>query len=405
MKQLLSVTCNIKISKALFPEDIDRKIQDLPNKLPTLIHALSSRSPYINRLICTEMDWLVGVIDNEIEDVLNQIVANCKKNLKNDTFSKLRIAKRRTNLVILLADFGNLFNLVEVTNSLSTFAENILELVMDLYVFNEFDRMDYRSLFKDKNDYPNKICYSSLKSGLCVLGMGKLGSFELNYSSDIDLIFLFDEEKYKPEFYSKIRNAFIVIIRKIVKALSEVTAEGFVFRVDLRLRPDPSSNPICIGALVAQRYYENFGRNWERAIFIKARAIAGDKTFGRKFLGSLTSFVWRKNLDFAAIEDINNIRKKIRKKTPRVLNANLLGYNIKSGLGGIREIEFFAQTQQLIRGGKNKSLRENATVNVLKQLKKTDLIIGSVEKKLIQSYEQLRFLEHILQLMEDSQTH
>ena len=405
MKRLLHAKCSTKASEVFFSEDIHTKIQSLPGELPELIKFLCNHSPYINRLICSELEWLSSVVFDEFDQIFDQIIIDCKKDIYKDTFFKVRVAKRRTILVIALADFGNLFNLAEVTDALSVFADKIIELIMDLCTFNEFQRVDYRPIFKNFNSYPKKIQNAAHKSGLCSFGMGKLGSFELNYSSDIDLIFLFDEEKFKPEYYSKARNVFIKIVRQIVKTLSEVTSEGYVFRVDLRLRPDPSTNPVCIGAMAAQRYYENFGRNWERAAFIKARYISGDESLGKKFLRSLNSFIWRKNLDFGAIEDINDIRKKIRKKNPSTLTPNLLGCNIKTGVGGIREIEFFVQTQQLIRGGKNKSLRVSATVKALCELKHNSLISQKVCQKLLKSYEELRFLEHILQLIEDTQTH
>ena len=384
---------------------VNKKTQLLPKNLYYLVNHLSTYSPYINRLICTEIDWLTSVIDQEVLEVLDQIIVSCKKHIQKDPFPAIRVAKRRTILVIVLADFGTIFDLAEVTEALSSFAAKIIELVMDLYTFSEFQRVDYSSYFIEKDYYPTEMNASARNCGLCTLGMGKLGSSELNYSSDIDLIFLFEEEKYKPEYYSKIRSVFVIIIRKVVKAISEVTSEGYVFRVDLRLRPDPSTNPICIGVNAALRYYENFGRNWERAAFIKARAIAGDKALGKNFLLSLTSFIWRKNLDFAAIEDINDIRKKIRKQNPGILSKNLFGYNIKTGVGGIREIEFFVQTQQLIHGGKIKSLRRYGTVSTLKDLLKKSLISQTVFEKLAFSYNKLRSIEHILQLVEDSQTH
>ena len=405
MIKLSNVKFDGIVANAFSSEIIYKKTQRLPKDLCHLIGHLSTYSPYINRLICTEIDWLTTVIDEEVSEVLDQIIVSCKKNIEKDPFTVIRVAKRRTVLVIALADFGTIFDLVEVTDALSVFAAKIVELVMDLYTLGEFQRVDYSSYFLKRDYYPTEMDASARNCGLCTLGMGKLGSSELNYSSDIDLIFLFDEEKYKPEYYSKIRGVFVIIIRKVVKALSEVTSEGYVFRVDLRLRPDPSTNPICIGVNAALRYYENFGRNWERAAFIKARSIAGDKLLGRSFLLSLTSFIWRKNLDFAAIEDINDIRKKIRKQNPGVLSANLLGYNIKTGIGGIREIEFFVQTQQLIHGGKIKSLRKHGTVSTLNDLRNKSLISQTVYKKLAFSYRKLRSIEHILQLVEDSQTH
>ena len=405
MKSLLSCTYRYSNSFDLWDEDIRSITQELPRELSKLVLFLSAHSPYIKQLILKESLWLQSVMSMDIDTALKEVINSCWLNKNLELKSQIRIAKRRSTLIILLADFGGVFNLSEVTTALSIFADNILKLSMDVYVFNEFQRVNYSTLFVDTKNYPSSIVGAASKAGLLALGMGKLGSFELNYSSDIDLIFLFDEDKFHPEFYSKIRSVFISTIRKIVKALSEVTSEGYVFRIDLRLRPDPGSNPICIGMLSAQRYYENFGRNWERAAFIKARPISGNQLLGDQFLKSLTSFIWRKNLDFAAIADINEIRVKIRKKNKVALTPNLLGYNIKTGLGGIREIEFFVQTQQLISGGKNKMLRQRSTLGALGQLTDFYWVDVGVCRKLVESYEKLRFLEHILQLLDDAQTH
>ena len=405
MKNLLSCTYRYSDSSDFWDDDIRSITQKLPHELLQLVRFLSAHSPYIKQLILKESLWLHSVISIDIDIALKEVINSCWLNKSSELKSLMRIAKRRSTLIILLADFGGVLSLSEVTSALSIFADNILKLSMDVHVFNEFQRVNYSALFIGAENYPSSVDGAASKVGLLALGMGKLGSFELNYSSDIDLIFLFDEEKFYPEFYSKIRAVFIGIIRKIVNVLSEVTSEGYVFRVDLRLRPDPGSNPICIGLLSAQRYYENFGRNWERAALIKARPISGNQLLGDQFLKSLNSFIWRKNLDFAAIADINDIRVKIRKKNKVALTPNLLGYNIKTGLGGIREIEFFVQTQQLISGGKNKMLRQRSTVEALGQLTDFNWVTEGVCRKLVESYEKLRFLEHILQLIDDAQTH
>jgi glutamate-ammonia-ligase adenylyltransferase len=207
-------------------------------------------------------------------------------------------------------------------------------------------------------------------AGVFVLAMGKMGAGELNYSSDIDLIVLFDETRHDPADYGELRRGFIRATQRMVKLLSEITAEGYVFRTDLRLRPDPSVTPVCIATDPAERYYESLGRTWERAAFIKARPCAGAVEAGRAFLERLRPFVWRRHLDFAAIQDAHDMRLRIR--AHKGLNGPLqaLGHDLKLGQGGIREIEFFTQTRQLIMGGRDPDLRSPRTLEALAALRR-----------------------------------
>jgi [glutamine synthetase] adenylyltransferase / [glutamine synthetase]-adenylyl-L-tyrosine phosphorylase len=172
--------------------------------------------------------------------------------------------------------------------------------------------------------------------GYFVLAMGKMGAFELNYSSDIDLICLFDEGRYPAEDLAEIRAGFVRITKGMVKAMSEVTSEGYVFRTDLRLRPNPSVTPICIGTEHAEHYYESLGRTWERAAYIKARACAGDIASGERFLAGLRPFVWRRHLDFAAIQDAHDMRLRIREHKGIFAEPEVPGLNLKLAPGGIR---------------------------------------------------------------------
>ncbi|MEL6862759.1 MAG: glutamine-synthetase adenylyltransferase, partial [Pseudomonadota bacterium] len=156
--------------------------------------------------------------------------------------------------------------------------------------------------------------------------------------------------------------------RKMCATLSDITSEGYVFRTDLRLRPDPSVTPVVLSMEAAERYYESVGRTWERAAYIKARPCAGNLAAGQRFLDILRPFVWRRHLDFAAIEDAHNMRLAIREHRGRPGPITLPGHNMKLGRGGIREIEFFAQTRQIIAGGRDPSLRLRGTVESLDQL-------------------------------------
>src|SRR3569833_3294780 len=184
-------------------------------------------------------------------------------------------------------------------------------------------------------------------SGLTVLAMGKYGAFELNYSSDIDLVVFYDGDKFPFAKRGDTRAAAVDFVRGLVKLLAETTTDGYVFRVELRLRPDAGATQIAISTDAALDYYEAMGQNWERAAMIKARACAGDPETGAAFLRALTPFIWRRYLDYATIKDIQSIKRQIHAHAGHGKKTKTK-HKIKLGRGGIREIEFFAQTQQLI---------------------------------------------------------
>src|SRR6202012_699879 len=211
------------------------------------------------------------------------------------------------------------------------------------------------------------------ETGLVILAMGKYGAFELNYSSDIDLVVFYDQGRFPFRKKEDARGAAVDIVKGLVRLLSELTADGYVFRVDLRLRPDAGATQVAISTEAAESYYEGMGQNWERAAMIKARACAGDPIAGAAFLKSLSPFVWRRSLDYAAIEDIHSIKRQIHSHGKHG-DIAVGGQNIKLGRGGIREIEFFAQTQQLILGGRNPALRKSATLEALKSLEAQAII-------------------------------
>src|SRR6202040_561645 len=202
-------------------------------------------------------------------------------------------------------------------------------------------------------------------SGLIGLGMGKLGGGELNYSTDIDLILLFDSTRNPVLAPAEAQAFFGRLARDLVRILDERTGDGYVFRTDLRLRPDPRSTPPALSVAAALTYYESVGQNWERAALIKARPVAGDRAAGERFLAELQPFIWRRNLDFAAIADIHSIKRQIHifKADDRVTAK---GADLKLGQGGIREVEFYVQTQQLILGGRQAALRSPRTLDALR---------------------------------------
>ena len=234
--------------------------------------------------------------------------------------------------------------------------------------------------------------------------MGKLGAHELNFSSDIDLIIFFDPEA--PAIIDPLESTelFARLTRRLVRILQDRTEHGYVFRTDLRLRPDPGSTPLAIPVQAALHYYESRGQNWERAAMIKARPVAGDIAAGRAFLKELHPYVWRKYLDYAAIADVHSIKRQIHAHKGHGEIA-VRGHNVKLGRGGIREIEFFVQTQQLIAGGRFPELRGRGTVEMLAVLASRGWINDEARDALTQRYWFLRRVEHAVQVIADEQTH
>ncbi|MDE8345303.1 MAG: bifunctional [glutamine synthetase] adenylyltransferase/[glutamine synthetase]-adenylyl-L-tyrosine phosphorylase, partial [Acidocella sp.] len=241
---------------------------------------------------------------------------------------------------------------------------------------------------------PERAC------GFVALALGKLGARELNYSSDIDLVLLFDPQA--PAYSGEAQPTMARLARDLLALLSNRDADGYVFRVDLRLRPDPAASPAVIGLDAALRYYESQGRTWERAAFSKARPVAGDIALGTGFLTAIRPFIWRRHLDFAAIGEIHDMKRKIDARHGR---RGLLGRDVKLGPGGIREIEFIVQTLSLVWGGQDVQLRIPATLEALVALAKAGHLPAAVARALAADYQQLRRVEHRLQMVADRQTH
>ncbi|SNR24363.1 glutamine-synthetase adenylyltransferase [Paracoccus sediminis] len=358
--------------------------------LAALIGGAAGCSPYLAGLLQSESDWLPGALDHD--DVVARETAG-SDDLDAEALSiALRQAKRRIALYAALADLGGVWTLEQVTGALSDLADRAVDLALRVHVAQERRR--------------GKLPPSDADSGgLFALAMGKGGARELNYSSDIDLIVLFDEAAYDDADQHDARAALIRATRKTAAMLSEVTAHGYVFRTDLRLRPDAAVTPVCISTAAALAYYEAEGRTWERAAFIKARAAAGNIAAGERFLHDLRPFVWRKHLDFAAIQDAHDMRLRIRDHKGLGGRMEIPGHNMKLGRGGIREIEFFTQTRQLIAGGRDPGLRQRDTVGGLAALADKGWIPRNVAADLIDHYRQHRDIEHRIQMVNDAQTH
>ena len=378
-----------------------QKGQDVVSQLPftdearELLVGAAGSSPYLAGLIAKEGQWLERVRDNIPQAALNEI--NALDNLEAaDLADGLRIAKRRLALVTALGDLAGAWPLEQVTQTLTGLADAACQVALRHAVRNQIRRGKLPGMTEhDVTD----------AAGMVVLAMGKMGAGELNYSSDIDLICLFDEARFDPADYHEARSGFARATRAMTASLSEITAQGYVFRTDLRLRPDPSVTPVCMAMDAAEHYYESLGRTWERAAYIKARVAAGDAAAGERFLKSLQPFVWRRHLDFAAIQDAHDMRLAIRAHKSLGGPITLPGHNMKLGRGGIREIEFFTQTRQLIAGGRDPDLRCRGTVAGLKVLAEKGWVDAEAADTLTDHYRAHRTVEHRLQMIQDAQTH
>ncbi|TAM96143.1 MAG: bifunctional [glutamine synthetase] adenylyltransferase/[glutamine synthetase]-adenylyl-L-tyrosine phosphorylase, partial [Rhizobiaceae bacterium] len=307
----------------------------------------------------------------------------------------LRDLKTEAHFLIALADLATENAAPRSTERLSALAEACIGAAVS-FLLLEADRQGKLAL-PDKAD-PGK------DSGWIVLAMGKLGAGELNFSSDVDLIVFFDLRSPAIVDPPDASDLFVRLTRRLVRILQDRTGNGYVFRTDLRLRPDPGSTPLAIPVEAAFHYYEGRGQNWERAAMIKARPIAGDIAAGKAFLKELQPYVWRKYLDYAAIADVHSIKRQIHAHRGHGTIA-VAGHNVKLGRGGIREIEFFVQTQQLIAGGRFPELRGRATVPMLAELASRGWITGEARDVLTAQYWFLRDVEHAIQMVADEQSH
>ncbi len=390
-----------EITRTPIPYDVirgDEVAAHFPNahaKLQALIKGTAGCSPYLATIMTRQADWLTVAL-NDPEPALESMFADLKVSPLDQLNTSLRHAKARIAALTALADLGGVWPLEQVTGTLTDFADLAVDVAIKALVAAEIKRGKLPGMG------PEDVATAG---GMVVLAMGKMGAGELNYSSDIDLICLFDESRFEPDDYFDARASFIRVTRKMASMLSDITGDGYVFRTDLRLRPDPSATPVCLSMEIAERYYESLGRTWERAAHIKARVCAGDIKAGEKYLKRLAPFVWRKHLDFAAIQDAHDMRLRIREHKGLGGDIVLEGHNMKLGRGGIREIEFFTQTRQIIAGGRDPDLRSCQTVPALRALAHKDWIPQNVANLLIERYRTHREVEHRLQMVNDAQTH
>lgn len=368
-----------------------------------LCAALAS-SPYLSGIVSARPDMLEFALRDDLETQMKHMILNATNAWKNsdgsiaseaDLMRVLRQSKLQSSLTLALFDLAKISTPNQITKYLSELASATIAASFDhlLIEAHEAEKVQLKHI-----DQPSK------DSGLIVLGMGKLGAEELNYSSDIDIVIFFESEDGIVEDKGEATGVFSKMARRLIHIMQQHTAYGYVFRTDLRLRPDPGSTPLAFPVEAALNYYEGRGQNWERAAYIKARPLAGDLEAGQRFLKELQPFIYRKYLDFAAIADIHSIKRQIH--AHRGLgDIALEGHNVKLGRGGIREIEFFVQTQQLIAGGRNPDLRVLRTDAAFEQLVKAKWLDQDTADQMMESYWYLRDLEHRIQMVDDQQLH
>lgn len=374
-----------------------------------LLGTLGGHSPYLSDLALREPATLLRVVERGPDEAmalaLDPLTHADPQAGREAVGVLLRQAKRQAALIAAAADLAGLWPLDRVTGALSDLADACIDFACAHLLLAAAERGELRlGRGNGARPDPRSVCKGS---GLIVLGMGKLGGRELNYSSDVDLMVLYDPAAAA---YSTDRAGacYVRIARDLVRLLEERTAEGYVFRTDLRLRPDPAATPLAVSMHAAITYYESMGQNWERAAMIKARPVAGDRALGEQFLREIRPFVWRRHLDFAAVADIHSIKRQIHAhKGAKGAGAKvaLAGHDVKLGRGGIREIEFTAQVLQLIWGGRDPALRDPTTLGALVKLAAAGKVDRRAAADLADAYVFLRNLEHRLQMVADRQTH
>ncbi|MGK2912375.1 MAG: bifunctional [glutamine synthetase] adenylyltransferase/[glutamine synthetase]-adenylyl-L-tyrosine phosphorylase [Sphingobium sp.] len=353
-----------------------------PNNFAIALALAQAHAPFLAQMLRRWPDITDTLMAGEVERAFEQ--AREAGQNAHSVAQSLRLERGALALVTAIADLSGTWDLTRVTTTLSDFADRALERAIE-------------AAFVER--YPGE-----LPRGFAVIALGKHGSRELNYSSDIDPILIFDPETIPHHAREEPVDAAVRLARRVTELLSARDGDGYVFRVDLRLRPSPEITPIALPVEAAIGYYESMALGWEQAAFIRARVAAGDGLLGDYFLRSIRPFIWRRSLDFGAVEAITDISRRIR---DHYAQGQVFGpgYDLKRGRGGIREVEFFAQVHQLIHGGRNSALRSGATREALSALAVSGIITPDVAANLTDAYVLLRTIEHRLQMVDDLQTH
>ena len=367
--------------------------------LTDFIAVLMDDSGFLRRLVLDDPSRFVRFFDNRAEASLAVICETARDCWRDSNIGEVMATLRRSRadiaLLVAIADLGGVWTIDQSMQALSAFADAALGTAADAALLAEHTKGNLALVNLEQ---------PQLGSGWIILAMGKLGAEELNYSSDIDLIVLFDPVVSIATADDDPAALFIRLTKSLIRILSEHTSDGYVLRTDVRLRPDPGSTAVAISTQAALLYYEDQGQNWERAALIKARPVVGDRETANVFLDALSPFLWRRYLDYAAIADIHSIKRQIHDYRWHATIA-IAGHNLKLGRGGIREIEFFVQTQQLIAGGRNPALRGRRTLDMLDALAAGGWVSAKAAEELAAAYRLLRQIEHRLQMIDDQQTH
>ncbi len=377
-----------------------RKLAARYPRLNTMLLGIAEASPYLFDLLRADAARAIRLFGCTPELHLARLIEQSCRDVEAapseaDAMQLLRRMKAEAALLIALCDIGGVWPVMQVSTALTDLAVAAVRSALRYLLRQEAARGRMS---------PSHVDRPEENSGLIVLAMGKMGAGELNFSSDIDLIVFFDAEAPTLATDIEPQPFFVRLTQAMARLLQQRSGDGYVFRVDLRLRPDPASTQVAISTASALDYYEREGRTWERAAMIKAWPCAGDARAGETLIAEIAPFVWRKHLDFAALADVHDMKRQMQTFRGQTDTA-VEGHNVKVGRGGIREIEFFAQTQQLIAGGRHPELRVRPTLEALSVLASSHWITREARDEMSAAYQFLRRVEHRLQMVADEQTH
>jgi [glutamine synthetase] adenylyltransferase / [glutamine synthetase]-adenylyl-L-tyrosine phosphorylase len=368
--------------------------------LSDLLTGALDGSPWLRGVIVADPELAARIVLADPDAHLDELCAKVRAEVREAedraaAMTALRRFKTEAAVLVALCDLGAVWDVDTVIAAMTRIADTAVQTAAERLLREAADRGD---LAPQDADAPER------GSGWIILAMGKHGAGELNFSSDIDLIVIYDAARAPLTDPDNAAKIFVRLTRDLVKLLNEYTGDGYVFRTDLRLRPDPGATSVAISLDAALEYYESLGQNWERAALLKARPVAGDTEAGERFLHEIAPFIWRKYMDFAALADVHAMKRQIHAHKGHGTIA-VRGHNIKLGRGGIREIEFFVQTQQLVAGGRHPDLRARPTLVALDRLRKSGWIVDTVRDELAAAYRYLRRIEHRIQMVADEQHH
>ncbi|MBL1265600.1 bifunctional [glutamate--ammonia ligase]-adenylyl-L-tyrosine phosphorylase/[glutamate--ammonia-ligase] adenylyltransferase [Candidatus Methylomicrobium oryzae] len=402
VESALAVPSELQAVHAAHLQKIAERLAELNLKMPDLPEVAESLpkvwcgSAFVAEQCCKSPELLIDLADSG--DLTRAYAVDCYKarldaldpDSETALMAALRKFRRREMVRIAWRDLAGWSDLPETLMDLSLLADSCIQYALD-FLYRQAVAKRGTPLLKDGS--PQQIV---------VLGMGKLGAYELNYSSDIDLIFAFPEEGVLPDRKETSYGEFFTrLCQSLVRVLDDMTVDGFVFRTDIRLRPYGDSGAVIMTFDGMENYYLTQAREWERYAMIKARQVAGDFKAGSQLMAMLQPFVYRRYLDYGAFEELRSLKQQITQELKRKDRME----NVKLGPGGIREIEFIGQAFQLIRGGKEKSLQQRGIMAVLKRLGELHLLTAEDAEQLQKSYTFLRIVENHIQEYQDRQAH